>query len=137
MIPEAKRPGFFVLWGIPFVVVGLYLIIGRFFVDAYIRSTIYYAISDSRLLILREGAIGSVQTFQLRQLPEASFNNSPSGRGTLDLSGASVMPDRTFGGWTPALAKGARLLKIENAWQVFILLQQAQRQASAAGTQTI
>jgi hypothetical protein len=128
---QGKAPFFLVLWGIPFILAGIYFIVGRFFVDAYVRSKTFYAITDSRLLILREGLLGGVQAFQLSQLPAVSFSGSPVGRGTLDLSGARPF-NRSFAAWTPALAKGARLLKIENAWHVFTLLQQTQRQSKPA-----
>jgi hypothetical protein len=44
---------FMALWGIPFVMVGLYLIFGRFFVDAHVRARTFYAVTDRRVLVLR------------------------------------------------------------------------------------
>ncbi len=44
-------PGFMALWGIPFVLVGIYIILGRFFVDAWMRSRTYYALTDQRAII--------------------------------------------------------------------------------------
>jgi len=40
------------VWGIPFVLIGLFLIVGRFFVDAALRSRSYYGLSDKRILIV-------------------------------------------------------------------------------------
>src|ERR1700704_3187139 len=42
-VTQQKEAGFFSLWGIPFVVVGLYLIVGRFLFDAWIRRGMSYA----------------------------------------------------------------------------------------------
>jgi hypothetical protein len=40
------------IWGIPFVLIGLFLIVGRFFVDAALRGRTYYGLTDKRVLIV-------------------------------------------------------------------------------------
>jgi len=49
---HSKAPGFFVVWGIPFVLVGLYLIVGRFFVDARQRAATAYGVTNTRVVIV-------------------------------------------------------------------------------------
>ncbi len=44
-------PLFFKLFGLPFLAIGLYVIIGRFFVDQMIRRKTIYALSDRRAFI--------------------------------------------------------------------------------------
>jgi hypothetical protein len=46
---------FMALWGIPFILVGQYLLWGRFLVDAWLKRRTYYALTNRRLLILQEG----------------------------------------------------------------------------------
>jgi hypothetical protein len=33
------------LWGIPFVLIGLHLMVGRFFIDSRLRSRMYYGVT--------------------------------------------------------------------------------------------
>jgi hypothetical protein len=46
-------PTFFAFWGLPFIAVGLYVAIGRFFYDSLRRSRTFYGLTNQRVLILR------------------------------------------------------------------------------------
>jgi len=74
---------FFALWGIPFVLVGNYLVWGRFLVDAWQRSRTVYGVTSERIII-RSGAIGrSIKSLNLRTLSEISLNEGRHGNGTI------------------------------------------------------
>ncbi|WMX14016.1 hypothetical protein [Aureispira sp. CCB-E] len=53
MVIIMDAPIFMALFGIPFVLIGLYLIIGRFFHDMYIRKKIIYGLTEKRIVIKR------------------------------------------------------------------------------------
>ncbi|WWR16772.1 hypothetical protein V1224_04875 [Lachnospiraceae bacterium JLR.KK008] len=73
-------PVFFCLWGIPFVLVGLYMIAGRFFVQQYMRGITYYAVTDRRVLISRGGKISSLNR---SCAPEMHMTVNRDGSGTI------------------------------------------------------
>jgi len=91
-------PAFFALFGIPFVVIGLYLIAGRFVFDAWRRARTYYAVTQRRILILSRASLKSVE---LRNLSEMNLRESRDGSGSLTFGphlGLSQL-NHSFGVW--------------------------------------
>ncbi len=62
--------GFMALWGIPSVVIGQYLIWGRFLYDAWLKRQTCYGITNRRVLILQEGWKRKTQFLFLESIPE-------------------------------------------------------------------
>lgn len=73
-------PFFFKLWGIPFVLVGLYMIAGRFFVQQFVRGRTYYAVTNKRILIYRSGKVSSLDR---NYAPEMNMTVNRDGSGTI------------------------------------------------------
>lgn len=126
-VVSSKAPPFMALFGIPFVVIGLFLIFGRLPFDAWLRSKIHYALTDRRALLLRAGPWGSFKALALDRLPETTLAESAKGRGTIRFA-----PQATFrsgygngvGFWVPALDPTAQFLGIDDARRVFAMLQE-------------
>jgi hypothetical protein len=76
----------FALWGIPFVVVGQYLIWGRFLYKRWDRQRIVYAVTSRRLLTVRGS---NFRSLFLDRLPAINQSTRPDGSGTLDFSSTS------------------------------------------------
>ncbi|MCH2020868.1 MAG: hypothetical protein MK207_00205 [Saprospiraceae bacterium] len=53
MVQVMDAPLIFTLFGIPFVLIGIYLILGRFFHDMYIRKKTIYGLTKKRIVIKR------------------------------------------------------------------------------------
>jgi hypothetical protein len=51
-MPPGPNTAFMSIWGVPFMLMGLYLIVGRFFVDARIRAKMYYGLTNRRAIII-------------------------------------------------------------------------------------
>jgi len=78
--PRSSSPSIFgVLWGIPFVVVGQYLIWGRFVVDAWLKRRTYYAVTNRRVLLLQESWKRKSKFIFLDSLPELSRDGTSTG----------------------------------------------------------
>jgi len=82
---KGTAPGFFVLWGIPFVLVGQYLIWGRFLYKRYRNRRTFYALTNQRVLILTTTRSRQLLTLFLNQLPIINKMVRRDASGTLEF----------------------------------------------------
>jgi hypothetical protein len=136
VLTTQKTPGFFALWGIPFVLVGLYLIAGRFLLDAWIRGGIFYAVTNKRILISRSGPFSKFTALSLDRLPDANLSESSGGRGTIRFGQAAQMwgGRNSFSSWTPSLDPTPQFIGIENVRSVFDQIQVATRSGDSSSS---
>ena len=73
----------FSLLGIPFILVGVYLIIGRFSLDSWQRSKTYYGLTDRRVIIISGITARSVKSLNLHSLPEISLTEHSNELGSI------------------------------------------------------
>jgi len=122
-----NAPIFMVLWGGLFLLVGLYLTIGRFVFDAWIRAGVLYALTDRRILILRSRPSVRFQSVSLDRLPEATLNETSGGRGSIRFGAPiAIWGNRSLGGmgsWTPSLDPTPQFLAIDDVKKVFARIQ--------------
>ncbi len=129
VLTRPNTPGFFGLWGIPFVLIGLYLIVGRFLLDAWIRSGMSYAVTNKRILISRSGPFAKFTAVSLDRLPDASIIGNAGRRGTIRFGEPAQLWGRrnSFASWTPSLDPTPQFIAIEDAQSVFDQVQLATR----------
>jgi len=84
-------PSFFMLWGIPFVLVGLYMIFGRFFFDSMQRKKTYYALTNERVIIISGVFNQSTKTLDIKKIPEINISTKGNGSGTITFGASSPM----------------------------------------------
>jgi hypothetical protein len=71
---------FMIVWGIPFVVIGQYLIWGRFLYDAWLKRRTYYVVTDRRVLILQEGwTHRKISATYLEEIPNIEREGTATG----------------------------------------------------------
>lgn len=117
----------FALFGIPFVVTGIYMIAGRFLADAWLRTHIYYAVTDRRVLIVRVGPWPTFKALSLDRLPELILDQGTQGRGTIRFGQPPLIWGKgayqQASSLTPALDPTPQFLAIEDANRVFAMIQ--------------
>lgn len=126
-ISDNMPPGF-ILFGIPFCLVGLYITIGRFLIDAWSRGATLYAATDHRLLILKGR---SSKSLPLNNLPALTLNEKRNGRGTIFFGDMSFFENAAMWTFGPAYTPVMMFFDIPNVRDVHNLILTA---AKAAGT---
>jgi len=128
MTLRGGAPAVFTLFGIPFVLMGLYIIFGRFLVDARMRARTAYGLTDRRVIIVAGSRARSVTSLPLRNLSDVSLDESSDGTGTISLG-----PGHPMGRWLGRAAwpgmgawQGAALDMIPSAQHVYRVLLEAQ-----------
>lgn len=127
-VSTVKAPGFFTLWGLMFVAVGLYMVFGRFIFDAWIRRGIGYAITNHRVLIARAAPFSRFVAIELDQLPTLDLREGSKGRGTIRFGLSGLFSgNRGMPTWSPALDPTPQFIAIDDVRQVYDLLQKSRR----------
>ena len=77
---------FLPLWGIPFILIGQYLIWGRFLVTAWRKERTFYAVTNKRVLIVSTGLTRKVIDGNVRTLSYAALTTRSDGIGTIKFT---------------------------------------------------
>ncbi len=89
---------FMALWGIPFVVVGQYVIWGRFVYAAWKKRRTHYAVTNRRAIVVQSGWKRQMASVYVDSLPTLTKEDGAGGLGTLRFAQADPMWVRR-GGW--------------------------------------
>ncbi len=73
-------PFFFALWGLPFIAVGVYLLIGRHIMALYLRNKTFYVVTNKRLII-KKGS--KIEMRNGEDLPPMEVQLHKNGNGTI------------------------------------------------------
>jgi hypothetical protein len=126
---KTDASGFFALWGIPFVLVGLYIVVGRFFVDAWRRGRTLYQLTSDRVVIMTGQ---SIKSLSLRTLSDITLTERADGRGTITFGPSSFTSTMYAGMSWPGIPQVPAFELIPDARRVYSLVRDAQK-ASFAG----
>jgi hypothetical protein len=130
---------FFGLWGVPFVLIGLYLIFGRVFARRWLRRQTLYALTDRRVLSFSPSWRGRsrVRMIWLSSRPPLEKHIRHEGQGTVCV-GQTAPGQRWVGGTTgwPAagIMKGSAIVLADIPDAAHVYTQITQQIAGADST---
>ncbi len=130
--PEFDQSGHFLkyLLAVPIVLWCVYFMIGRFILDAYLRSKTNYAVTNQRILILSGSSNTDIRSLDLKTLNDITLKLNKIGSGTV-LFGPPTPRGMIYDG-TP-LPGSRRYMPpafelIEDARKVYEVVRQAQNE---------
>jgi hypothetical protein len=128
-------PFFFKLWGIPFVLVGTYIVFGRFIVDAMQRDRTYYAVTDQRIIIISRLMTQKIKSLNLRTLSDISLDQRHDSSGTITFGPVLPMASWSAGMAWPGMAqyRPPGFEMVPDVKNVYEIIRHAQQQASQPG----
>lgn len=115
---------FFTLLGIPFVMMGLYMLFGWHFLDFIKRSKTVYAITSERTLILNQRS-GLVHAYPLDQLKNITFTQQADDSGNLFLGSIDPHYQMLQGTSWPGVKLSPTFQKIAGIQHVYTVLKEA------------
>lgn len=132
MVIATGAPFFFALWGVPFVLVGLYFMVGRFWVDARQRAATVYAVTSERVVIVSGLLSRRVKSLNIDTLSDVSLTERAGGGGLITF-GSMPFPFGWFAvtGW-PGLGQDLvpSLELSSGAREVYETIREARRMAT-------
>jgi len=115
----------------PFVLVGLYMLFGRFIIDAMRRDRTSYGVTDQRVIIISGVFSRRVESLNLRTLSDLSLREKRDGTGTISFGSAAASSwlwwSSGYAFWSGAGHPGPAFETIENAKEVYDLIRTAQQ----------
>jgi hypothetical protein len=125
---SSDAPILFKFWGVPFILVGLYMVVGRFFVEARVRAKTYYGVTNERILILSGLFTQTTKSLGLRTLTDVTLDERSDRSGTISFG-----PPTQLGWWESSFNRTSQqpppsFVLIPDAKKVYEIIMNAQRQ---------
>ncbi len=124
VLMSPRAPALFSIWGVPFILIGLYLVFDRLLADAWFRTRIRYALTDRRVLIARRQPFASMTALNLARVADVRLIAGRNGCGTIAFGPpVSLGSPHGFAGWMPALDPSPQFLHVADVQSVYALVQ--------------
>lgn len=117
-------------FGLCFLVIGIFIVIGRYFFDAWVRARTIYGLTDRRLVIVSNNPSRTLNLPYLRDIGDVSLRKGRGGEGTIHLGTDTVIRS---GDSDYKLTYSLNL--IPDAAQVYRLIEHAKARSQRTGNQ--
>ena len=128
---SSDSPLFFRLWGIPFVLVGFYLVAGRFFFESYQRGKTFYGLTSDRVIIVSGMSTRIVKSLNLRTLTDISVTERSDRSGTITFGQTGAIHSLLGNSSWPGAGQGVPCFDlIPNAKEVYEKIRSARNKGT-------
>lgn len=131
VLNQSRVPFFMKLWGVPFVLVGVFFIFGRFWLDSAVRARTYYAVTDCRVLIARTAPFTAFTALGLNQIPALELVDEGRGRGTIYFAPPPIWGRSVS--WAPSLDARPKFIAVDNAQILMTRISERSRKDNPSG----
>ncbi len=127
----SDAPLLFRLFGLPFLVAGAYMIVGRFWIDARRRANTTYGLTDQRVIIASGAFAPTLKSLNLRTLSDVTLAQRPDGTGTITFGPTHFASAMYAGTSWPGTPQVPSFETIPDAHRVYGLVREAQARAGS------
>ncbi|WP_277983901.1 hypothetical protein [Sphingomonas faeni] len=114
----------FNLFGLPFLIAGLYITFGRFLVDISLRKNLAYFVTNKRILVERRSSGSNTKSLDIKRLPVLEIDERSDGSGTIRFgSSGGWFTGNNFGIWQPTFDPTPQFIRIPNVRSVYQTIQ--------------
>jgi len=131
-VVKSGAPVFFMLWGIPFLAIGFFAAIGRFWVDAWRRARTSYAVTTDRIIINAGLFTPTSKSLNLRTLTDVTLQERADDTGTITFGNVPPFAAMYAGMSWPGMPQISAFEMISDARRVYSIIREAQRGAPSA-----
>jgi hypothetical protein len=119
----------FPLFGVPFVLVGLYMIFGRFIVDSVRRRKTFYGLTNNRIIIVSGIFSRKIKSLSLKTLTDVSLTEKNDRTGTITFGSQHPMATWNTGMSWPGMPQMTPSFEmIEDAKNIYNKIREAQKE---------